>query len=89
MPLQLAEGWNHLCLDLEQLTKDAFGTAYLSCVQVRVFANCRLLRAYFQDRPYADAELPEHLQAAGRRVRCGVAWRAKAVAVFRTMSKSQ
>ena len=62
LPLQLAEGWNHLCLDLEHLTKAAFGTAYLSCVQVRVFANCRLLRAYFQDRPYADAELPEHLQ---------------------------
>ena len=62
LPLQLAEGWNHLSLDLERLTRQAFGTTFLSCVAVRVFANCRLLRAYFQDRPYADAELPEHLQ---------------------------
>ena len=62
IPMQLAEGWNHLCLDLEDLTQKAFDTTYLSCVQVRVFAQCRLLRAYFQDRHYADAELPEHLQ---------------------------
>eukprot|EP00937_MAST-01D_sp_MAST-1D-sp2_P000834 g834.t1 len=65
LPLQLADGWNHLCLDLETLTANAFDTAYLSCVQVRVFANCRLLRVYFQDRPYADAELPEYLQVLG------------------------
>lgn len=62
MPLTLTDSWNFLNLDLEDLCMKAFGTGYLSTVQVRVSANCRLLHCYMQDRPYADAELPHHLK---------------------------
>jgi hypothetical protein len=62
MPLSLTDSWNFLDLDLEDLCQKAFGTGYLSTVQVRVHANCRLLHCYMQDRPYADAELPQHLR---------------------------
>ena len=62
MPLSLTEGWNFLNLDLEDMCQKAFGTGYLSTVQVRVHASCRLLHCYLQDRPFADAELPMHLK---------------------------
>ena len=61
MPLVTKRGWNYLNLDLEKLTRVAFGTTYLSVVQVRVYANCRLLHVYLQDRAYSDAELPAYL----------------------------
>jgi hypothetical protein len=61
MPLVMKPGWNYLNIDLESLTRMAFGTNYLSVVQVRVHANCRLLHLYMQERMYSDAELPAYL----------------------------
>ena len=40
----------------------AFGTGYLSTIQVRVNSSCRVGKVFFQHEQYADAELPAHLR---------------------------
>lgn len=54
-------GWRYLCMDLQRLTRQAFGTRHVTTTRVRIGGNCRLLRVFFQDELYADAELPAHL----------------------------
>jgi hypothetical protein len=62
LPLKLAPGWNRICLDLRTVCARAFGAQFHSCAGVRVFANCRIWRLFFQQRDYADDELPAHLR---------------------------
>ncbi len=62
MPLVLTPGWNHVCLDLQSLCNNAYGTDMRRAICVQVFASCRLLRVFFQAQLYSDAELPKHLQ---------------------------
>ncbi|GAB9466929.1 Transcription factor iib [Globisporangium polare] len=58
-------GWRYLCMDLQRLTRQAFGTRHVTTTRVRIGGNCRLLRVFFQDELYADAELPAHLTFLG------------------------
>lgn len=58
MPLRLEAGWNHVKLNLADLTRRAYGTNYVETSRVTVNANCRLRRIYFADRQYSDEELP-------------------------------
>ncbi|TYZ64900.1 hypothetical protein PybrP1_001123 [[Pythium] brassicae (nom. inval.)] len=58
-------GWRYLCMDLQQLTAQAFGTQHVTTTHVRIGGNCRLLRVFFQDELYSDAELPAHLTFLG------------------------
>ncbi|CAK4081219.1 unnamed protein product [Aphanomyces euteiches] len=60
MPLAFGKGdsWRYVCLDLHRMCSEAFGTHHVATVQVRIHATCRLLRAYFQEIEYSDAELP-------------------------------
>ncbi|ETI37536.1 hypothetical protein L917_15715 [Phytophthora nicotianae] len=58
-------GWRYLCMDLQDLTSQAFGTRHVTTTKVRVGGNCRLLRMFFQDERYADADLPAHLTFLG------------------------
>ena len=62
VPLRIKKGWNRVKIDLEDLTHRAFGTHYKATLAVRVFANCRLWRCFFQDVDYCDGELPLHLR---------------------------
>jgi hypothetical protein len=62
MPLELVNGWNHICLNLSELTEAAFGVKYDHATKVTVYSTMRLLRCFFQDRQYADIELPDHLR---------------------------
>lgn len=57
--------WRYLCMDLQDLTLQAFGTRHVTTTEVRVGGNCRLLRMFFQDERYTDAELPGHLTFLG------------------------
>uniref|UniRef100_K3W6T8 CFA20 domain-containing protein n=1 Tax=Globisporangium ultimum (strain ATCC 200006 / CBS 805.95 / DAOM BR144) TaxID=431595 RepID=K3W6T8_GLOUD len=59
------QGWRYLCMDLQELTMQAFGTKHVTTTQVRIGGNCRLLRVFFQDELYSDAELPTHLTFLG------------------------
>ncbi|KAE9052391.1 hypothetical protein PR003_g969 [Phytophthora rubi] len=58
-------GWRYLCMDLQDITNQAFGTRHVTTTEVRVGGNCRLLRIFFQDERYADADLPAHLTFLG------------------------
>ncbi|GMF11690.1 unnamed protein product [Phytophthora lilii] len=67
LPLAFGEhpGWRYLCMDLQDLTNQAFGTRHVTTTEVRINGNCRLLRIFFQDERYADADLPAHLTFLG------------------------
>ena len=64
IPLELTEGWNYLCLDLQELVEAAFGVQYSYTTKVAVYSTTRLWRAFFQDRKYSDMELPSHLRTS-------------------------
>ncbi|KAG1703134.1 hypothetical protein DVH05_008046 [Phytophthora capsici] len=58
-------GWRYLCMDLQDLTSQAFGTRHVTSTEIRIGGNCRLLRLFFQDEQYSDADLPAHLTFLG------------------------
>ena len=66
MPLALTSGWNFIRLDLVDLCRRAFGSAYGSTTCVTVTATCRVARIWLECRPFADAELPPFLQTIAR-----------------------
>lgn len=61
MPLLLGPNWQYLNLDIADIVPRAFGTQFTSCRGVQVSGTCKVSKIYFQDREYADAELPSHL----------------------------
>eukprot|EP01095_Lingulamoeba_sp_RSL-Kostka_P002149 TRINITY_DN1303_c0_g2_i1.p1 TRINITY_DN1303_c0_g2~~TRINITY_DN1303_c0_g2_i1.p1 ORF type:complete len:218 (+),score=54.37 TRINITY_DN1303_c0_g2_i1:73-726(+) len=64
LPLRLEEekGWNNITLDLNNISKRAFGTAYSETRRVTVHANCRLRRIYFSQQLFSEDELPPELK---------------------------
>ncbi|KAJ1407587.1 hypothetical protein B484DRAFT_309359, partial [Ochromonadaceae sp. CCMP2298] len=62
VPLEIQEGWQYLCIDLEDLLANAFGASYAMCREVTVCGSCRLSKLYFQSQMYADVELPKFLR---------------------------
>ncbi|GBG25847.1 Cilia- and flagella-associated protein 20 [Hondaea fermentalgiana] len=62
LPIVLAKGWNRICLDFEDICARAFGVKYKAIKELRVYANCRIWRLFFQDKNYGDASLPIHLR---------------------------
>lgn len=65
LPLEIEDGWQHLCIDLEDLLANAFSATFATCREVTVCGSCRLSKLYFQSRKYADVELPKHLRVLG------------------------
>eukprot|EP00611_Tribonema_gayanum_P006743 TRINITY_DN16053_c0_g1_i1.p1 TRINITY_DN16053_c0_g1~~TRINITY_DN16053_c0_g1_i1.p1 ORF type:complete len:201 (-),score=53.33 TRINITY_DN16053_c0_g1_i1:92-694(-) len=63
LPMQLTSGWNHLAIDLNSVTRTAFGTGLSATCQVAVNGSCRVAKLFFEQEAYADAQLPGHLQA--------------------------
>jgi hypothetical protein len=62
LPIQLGLGWQYLNLDLEDLMRRCFGTAYAVVHEIVVFGSTRIGKIYFQDREFCDAELPGYLR---------------------------
>lgn len=58
-------GWRYLCIDLQHLTKHAFGTKHVTTTNIKLSGTCRLLRMYFQDEQYGDNDLPSYLTFLG------------------------
>ncbi|KNC70564.1 hypothetical protein SARC_16908, partial [Sphaeroforma arctica JP610] len=56
MPLRLDVGWNLVQIDLSQLVKQAYGTAYAETSRIQIHPNCRIRRIYFADRLYTEEE---------------------------------
>ena len=64
LPLALASlEWQYIPIDLSTLTESVFGTRYMMLEQARLKSNCAVRKVFMCDRLYADAELPEYLQA--------------------------
>mgnify|MGYP001124728857 CR=1 FL=1 len=62
LPLALAAGWNHLALNLPDLAAAAFGETYHAATGVILHAATRVAHVYFQDRAFADCDLPPFLR---------------------------
>ncbi|KAL6041767.1 Cilia- and flagella-associated protein 20 [Balamuthia mandrillaris] len=58
MPLKLADGWNLIQINLEELTRKAYGSSYVETLRVQMHANCRLRRISFAERLYSEDDLP-------------------------------
>jgi hypothetical protein len=58
MPMKLDEGWNEILFSLQDFCKKAFGTNYVETLRIKLNANCRLARIYFNSRVYAEEEIP-------------------------------
>lgn len=67
LPLKLQDGWNLIVLDLQALCKRVFRTQYKHCLNVRIFANCRIRRIYFSKDLYQENELPQEYKVFGMR----------------------
>ncbi|KAJ1394848.1 hypothetical protein B484DRAFT_340293, partial [Ochromonadaceae sp. CCMP2298] len=46
VPQEIQEGWQYLCIDLEDPLANAFGVSYAMCREVTVCGSCRLLKLY-------------------------------------------
>merc|ERR1711964_885753 len=65
LPMKLDRGWNYLNIDLENVVSKAFGASYEHTRTITIKAQCRIWRVYFQNREYADVELPKLLRMSG------------------------
>lgn len=65
LPLVMGDAWQLVHIDLEDLTFRAYGTRYLSAVQVKVGGSCRIGKAFFADQVYPDPALPPFLRVVG------------------------
>jgi hypothetical protein len=62
LPMIMGPGWQYINLDLVDMVDRAFGSMYVSTRAVQISGTCRMSKIYFQDREYADVELPTLLR---------------------------
>lgn len=62
LPLQIEDGWQFLCIDLEDLLANAFSATFAACKEITVHGSCRISKLYFQSVLYSDVELPKYLR---------------------------
>ena len=58
LPLEVGLGWQYLNIDLPSITAKCFGTEFVHITNIMVYGSTRIGKIYFQDREYADLELP-------------------------------
>ncbi|PRP87598.1 hypothetical protein PROFUN_04625 [Planoprotostelium fungivorum] len=57
LPCYLSLGWNHLVIDLNQLSTRAYNSGHVETNDIQIHGNCRLRRVYFSDKMYAEEDL--------------------------------
>ena len=62
LPLEIGEGWQHLCVDLDDLLFRCFGSNLRLCSTVTVHGSTRISKMFFQEKCYADIQLPVFLR---------------------------
>lgn len=62
LPMLLTAGWNLLSIDIPAIMHHAYGVLPEYTAHIEISGTCRVLRVYFQDRQYADSELPPFLR---------------------------
>ena len=62
LPLEIESGWQYVCIELDELLANSFGSLYKKCKEVTISGSCRLSKIYFASKRYADCELPNFLR---------------------------
>lgn len=62
VPMEMGDGWQRICMNMDDMVSRAFGSKYLSCTSLIFGGNCRLARVFFQGEDYADPQLPSYLR---------------------------
>lgn len=62
IPLEINDGWQYLCIDINKILHHSYRSIFLSCNEISVTGNCKIARAYFQEKEYSDIQLPKYLQ---------------------------
>ncbi|KRX67326.1 UPF0468 protein C16orf80, partial [Trichinella sp. T9] len=58
VPLRMEPGWNTVQFNLMDFTKRAYGTNFIEAQRIIIYANCRVRRVFFSDKPYREDEIP-------------------------------
>lgn len=64
VPMDVGEGWQRICIDLDDMLVRAFGSKLQICSKITLYGTCRLAKLYYQSMEYADAQLPDFLRVA-------------------------
>ena len=62
VPLKVGNGWQRLCINLDDMLTRAFGSRLQLISKVVVYGSCRISKLYYQNKDYADAQLPSYLR---------------------------
>lgn len=58
IPMKLINGWNNVSINLADFVKRAYGTTYVETERVKIYANCRIRRAFFANKELNEDEIP-------------------------------
>jgi hypothetical protein len=65
LPLVVAGGevgWKMIKIDMSNLISKAFGTEFVACHEIQFQGSVRLAKIYFEDKDYAEIQLPSFLR---------------------------
>lgn len=62
LPIEMGDGWQHLCLPLNDICFNAFGSRCRYCAEIIITGSVRIGRIFFEEEMYADVELPPNLR---------------------------
>lgn len=64
LPLEVGEGWQRLCINMEDILLRAFGSTFALSTKITFIGSCRLAKLFYQSDDYSDPELPSFLRVA-------------------------
>lgn len=70
VPMEVGEGWQRICINLDNMLSRAFGSKLISCTSVTFGGTCRLAKVFFQSEDLSDPQLPAFLRVADSRGQC-------------------
>lgn len=69
VPMEIGEGWQRICINLDDMLTRSFGSKLVLCSSVTFGGSCRLAKVFFQTQDYSDPQLPPFLRVADERDR--------------------
>lgn len=69
IPMEIGEGWQRMCVNLDDMLTRSFGSKLVLCSSVTFGGTCRLAKAFFQTQDYSDPQLPPFLRVADEKNR--------------------
>lgn len=69
VPMEIGEGWQRICINLDDMLTRSFGSKLVLCSGVTFGGSCRLAKVFFQTQDYSDPQLPPFLRVADEKDR--------------------